>query len=251
MCTRILHGPRLRRCMKGWQLIFYCSSFLRRRTERRRTGDGGGGGRSRLFMILYTRACVCVCVWVIYIQFFFSPRCCGKRHKSVREDIFDRAAAATATADQRRSSSSSVPRRMAIKIINYINNVRSHPSNCITHTRAHTHKRTYNTQSFDVKPIAHKLRNFLRPSSSWVPPDFFFFKIHFYTATLLYSIISSARPPLLSRPRVPVWHYIILLYITSSRYICATSPFGRGVSIEFRGKKIVLFFRNPQIKRIM
>lgn len=150
MCTRILHGPSSRGGWRGDSWSFIAAAFC-----------GGGwrediGGREKSFIydIIY------VCVWVICIQFFFSPRCCGKRHKSVREDIFDRAAAATATADQRRSSSSSVPRRMAIKIINYINNVRSHPSNCITHIH------TYYTQSFDVKPIAHKLRNFLRPSSS-------------------------------------------------------------------------------------
>lgn len=69
---------------------------------------------------------------VIYIYFFSRPVVAAKDINQ-SEDIFDRAAAA-ATADQRRSSSSSQPRRMAIKIINYINNARSHP-NCITHTR--------------------------------------------------------------------------------------------------------------------
>lgn len=119
LCTRILHGPFdiVGGAEWGWQLIFYCSSFLR--------GVGGRRG-SRLFMIFYT----CV-IYNIYIHFISRPVVAAKDINQ-SEDIFDRASAA-ATADQRRSSSSSQPRRMAIKIINYINNARSHP-NCITHT---------------------------------------------------------------------------------------------------------------------
>lgn len=115
-----------------------------------------------IYIYIIYNACACVNACNIYIYFFLAPLLCAAKDINQSEDIFDRtAAAAAATADQRRSSSSSVPRRMAIKIINYINNARSHP-NCNTHT--HIRARAYYTQSFDVKPIAHKLRNFYTPS---------------------------------------------------------------------------------------
>lgn len=87
-------------------------------------------------MILYARALAHVCVYA-YNVFFSRPVVAKDINQS--EDIFD-----SATADQRcrsssSSSSSSEPRRMAIKIINYINNARSHPPTVShTHTRTHT-----------------------------------------------------------------------------------------------------------------
>lgn len=63
---------RVRDEVGAWQLIFYCSSFLRQRWRE---------DREAVYLWYYIH--VRVCARVIYI--FFSPRCCcGKRHKSVR-----------------------------------------------------------------------------------------------------------------------------------------------------------------------